>query len=165
MPDRVVPYRGFNFVVSFAGADEIGGFSDVSGLTGEVTVAGYRGGNEPELPGRRVPGMRKAGIVTLKRGVVAAAMLRRWIEDFGAHGSAAGRCVVVILLDEGRRPVRRWILRACLPAKYAGPMLVARGGADVAVEELVLSAEGLDIVPPGMPLSDQPCGKHIMTGR
>lgn len=146
MPERPVPYGSFNFVVSFAGAEEIGGFSEVSGLTGDVTVASYRAGSEPAFPVRKLPGMRKAGVVTLKRGVIDAAILRGWIEDSGARGSAAARTVTVTLLDDARRPVQRWLLNACRPAKYTGPTLAARGGGDVAVEELVLSAEGLDIV-------------------
>ena len=48
MSDRTTPYLGFNFIVALTsggGTDAVGGFSDVSGLNNEITVAEYRAGN------------------------------------------------------------------------------------------------------------------------
>jgi hypothetical protein len=41
--------------------------------------------------------------------------------------------------------VQRWNLRGVIPLKWTGPTLAAKGGGDVAMEELVLSAEYLEL--------------------
>jgi phage tail-like protein len=51
--------------------------------------------------------------------------------------------VVITLRDEAGSPVQSWKLRGVVPMKYTGPTLAAKGGGDVAMEELVLSAEEL----------------------
>ena len=65
MPDRQVPYGAFNFLVRFDGSEAFGGFSDVSGLGTEITVAEYRNGNDPENHVRKIPGVHKVSDVTL----------------------------------------------------------------------------------------------------
>ena len=48
------------------------------------------------------------------------------------------------MLDEGRNPVATWRLRGAMPLKWTGPTLTAKGGGDVAMEELVLSVEKVE---------------------
>src|SRR2546422_5705481 len=145
MPDRTTPYGAFNFLVNLnggVGPDEpLGGFSDVSGLSTDVTVAEYRNGNEKENHVRKVPGMHKVADVTLKRGIVKSQDLWGWIKDVRLHGPAAKRSVVITLRDEAGKDVQSWTLQGVVPLKYTGPTLAAKGGGDVAMEELVLSAE------------------------
>ena len=147
MPDRTAPYGAFNFLVNLngpVGADEaLGGFSDVSGLGTEITVAEYRNGNDPENHVRKVPGVHKVSDVTLKRGIVNSGDLWEWIENTRRTGVAAQRTVTITLRDEASTPVQTWTLRGVIPLKYTGPTLAAKGGGDVAMEELVLSAEAL----------------------
>ena len=145
--DRTTPYGAFNFIVKFGSQNEIfGGFSDVSGLGHEITVAEYREGNDRENHVRKYPGLHKVSDVTLKRGVVNSAALFDWIKKVRVRGVGERKNQVLItLLDESRKPVQTWILREVIPLKYTGPTLSAKGGGDVAMEELVLSAEGLDI--------------------
>lgn len=146
MPERVTPYGAFNFLVKFNGSEEFGGFSDVSGISTEITVAEYRNGGDLVNHVTKVPGMHKVGDVTLKRGIVRSASLWAWIGDVRARGVAGRKSTVSItLLDEMRVPVQTWTLRNVTPLKYTGPTLAAKGGGDVAMEELVLSAEGLDL--------------------
>jgi hypothetical protein len=45
--------------------------------------------------------------------------------------------------------VQSWKLRGVVPMRYTGPTLAARGGGEVALEELVLSAEAFTIERPG----------------
>lgn len=147
MPDRITPYGAFNFLVNIngsVGADEpLGGFSDVSGLSSDVTVAEYRNGNEVENHVRKIPGVHKVADVTLKRGVVNSQDLWEWVDDVRLNGINAQRDVVITLRDEAGGDVQSWTLRRVVPLKYSGPTLTAKGGGDVAMEELVLSAEGL----------------------
>jgi len=52
--------------------------------------------------------------------------------------------VVITLRDEAGTPVQKWTLGGVAPMKYTGPTLAAKGGGDVAMEELVLSSESLE---------------------
>lgn len=145
MAERITPYGAFNFVVNFDGGEEFGGFSDVSGIGTEVTVAEYRAGNDKENHVRKVAGVHKVSDVTLKRGIVNFDSLWSWIDATRTAGPAAQKTVAVTLLDEAHNPVRTWLLRGCIPMKYTGTTLAAKGGGDVAMEEIVLSAEGFEI--------------------
>ena len=151
MANRTTPYGAFNFLVNLNGPnrpeDPLGGFSDVSGLNTEQTVSEYRNGNEPENHVRKVPGVHKVGDVTLKRGIVNSKDLWGWISQTRRFGVLAKRVVVITLRDESGKPVQSWTLRGVVPLKYTGPTLAAKGGGDVAMEELVLSAEGVEFAP------------------
>lgn len=145
MPTRTHPYGAFNFLVNVDGGETFGGFSDVSGLSTDITIAEYRNGNEKENHVRKVPGIHKVGDVTLKRGVIDSQSLWDWIKETRTNGVAAQKNVVITLLDEAQNAVQSWKLRGVVPMKYTGPTLAAKGGGDVAMEELVLSAEALEI--------------------
>jgi phage tail-like protein len=148
MPDRVTPYGAFNFLVNLNGPrgpeEPLGGFSDVSGLGTEMTIAEYRNGNDAENHVRKVPGVHKVSDVTLKRGIVSSADLWDWIDDVRRNGVTAQRDVTITLRDEAGQDVESWTLHGVVPMKYTGPTFAAKGGGDVAMEELVLSAEGLE---------------------
>jgi phage tail-like protein len=145
--DRPVPYGAFNFLVEFIGGQGqiMGGFSDVSGINTELTMADYRAGNDPENHVRKVPGVHKVGDVTLKRGIVDSSDFWTWISETRTHGYSKKRDVVITLRDEAGTAVQWWKLFKVAPMKYAGPSLAAKGGGEVAMEELVLSAEGLEV--------------------
>jgi phage tail-like protein len=149
MAPRITHYGAFNFLVNINGPvgpeEPLGGFSDVSGLTTEITVAEYRNGNEKENHVRKVPGVHKVSDVTLKRGIVNSQDLWEWIELVRTTGPLAKREVVITLRDESGQDIQSWKLRGVVPLKYTGPTLAAKGGGDVAMEELVLSAEGFEI--------------------
>lgn len=145
MAERNAPYGAFNFIVNFDGGEIFGGFSDVSGIGTEMTVAEYRNGNEKENHVRKIGGVHKVSDVTCKRGIVNSKSLWDWIEATRISGPAAQKTVSITLLDETQNPVQSWVLRGVIPMKYNGPTLAGKGGGDVAMEELVLSAEGLKL--------------------
>jgi len=146
---RTAPYPSYNYIVNLNGPRNpeqlLGGFSDVSGLTTETHISEYRDGNEAESHVRKVPGSHKVGDVTLKRGIVDSSDLWDWINQTQTTGVAAQRDVVIQLRDEAGIPVQQWKLRNVVPMKYTGPTLAGKGGGEVAMEELVLSAEGFEI--------------------
>jgi phage tail-like protein len=145
---RDVPYPNFNYTVGFDGADDsFGGFSDVSGLMTELTVAEYRNGNERENHVRKIQGIHKVGDVTLKRGLIDAAQVWGWIQQSRTAGPAAKKTVTITVKDEAGTPVQKWTLSRVLPLKWTGPTLAGKGGGDVAMEELVLSVESLEFTP------------------
>lgn len=142
MIPRDTPYGAFNFQVDL-GDGLAGGFSDVSGLVTEMTVAEYRNGTDAENHVQKVPGTHKVGDVTLKRGLIGQNQLFDWIRATRTEGYRAKRNVTVSLLDEARTAiVATWKLAGVFPLKYTGPTLAGKGGGDVAMEELVLSCEG-----------------------
>ncbi|MQA90389.1 MAG: phage tail protein [Gemmatimonas sp.] len=148
---RENPYGAFNFIVTLGDAQGdgaegsiIGGFSDVSGLGTDVSYAEYRNGNERFNTARKIPNTNKPDDVTLKRGMVGSDDLWTWLRGV-RDGTADPRNVTIFLLDEARNPVFTWSLRNAQPKKWTGPTLAAKGGGEVAMEELSLVHEGLEI--------------------
>lgn len=149
MANRKAPYGVFNFLVNLgSGISEtdplLGGFSEVTGLGQEFIVAEYRNGNEKANHVRKVPGMHKISDVTCKRGIVNSQDMWAWINAMRTQGIDARRNVVITLLDESSKVVQKWKLGNVIPLKYTGPNLNGKGGTDVAMEELVLSAESIE---------------------
>ncbi|MDA8128552.1 MAG: phage tail protein [Betaproteobacteria bacterium] len=145
MANRTTPYGAFNYLVNFDGGELFGGFSDVSGIGTEITVAEYRNGNDVENHVRKLGGVHKVSDVTLKRGILNSKTLFDWIGKARTSGPAAQKSVTITLLDESQKPVQSWVLRGVIPMKYTGPTLAGKGGGDVAMEEVVLSAEAMEL--------------------
>jgi phage tail-like protein len=145
------PYGAFNFRVTadrFGGATTVqAGFQEVSGLGMEVTVAEYRNGNEPENHTRKINNVYKTNDVTLKRGIIGNTAFFTWINDVRNGAQNVLSTVRVELFNESNEePVMTWILTNARPTKYTGVSLNAKGGTDVAIEELVLASEKIDVV-------------------
>lgn len=144
---REDPYGAFNYKVLInvkSGIEIEGGFSDVSGLSTEISYAEYRNGNEPRNRPRKIPTTFKVGDVTLKRGLIAATDLFEWIEQVRTGQPDTRATVAISLLDENnQQTVATWVLEGARPSKYTGPTLAAKGGTDVAMEELVLVCEDM----------------------
>lgn len=151
MATRTAPYPSYNYIVNLNGPRDpeklLGGFSEVSGLTSEINISEYRDGNEAEAHVRKVPNTHKVNDVSLKRGIVDSSDLWAWFYETQTTGILAQRDVVITLRDEANNPVQKWTLRNALPRKINGPNFNGKGGGDVAMEELVLAAEGFEIAP------------------
>ena len=144
------PYGAFNFLVALGGdqgtgelGNIVGGFSDVSGLGFEVQYAEYRNGNEKVNTVRKVQNSFKVDDVVLKRGLIGSADLFSWLKAV-REGDIDPRPVTITLLDEARNTVGTWKLLKAQPKKYTGPTLAAKGGTEVAMEELTLCHEGIE---------------------
>ena|SRR5687768_6582349 len=147
---RQNPYSAFNYIVALGGGQGdgsegsiIGGFSDVSGLGMEVSYSEYRNGNEKFNTVRKVPNTHKVDDVTLKRGLVGSDDLFLWLKGV-RDGVADSRQVIITLMDEARQPVATWSLRNAQPKKWTGPSLAAKGGGEVAMEEISFVHEGIE---------------------
>jgi len=147
---RDTPYGAYNFLVDFGGGEAPtsaqGGFSDVSGLGTEITLMEYRQGNDLENRVRKIPGLHKAGDVTLKRGIMGLKSFWDWI-NIVRRDPEHKRVVNIVLQDEQHNPVLAWKLINARPMKWTGPTLAAKGGSDAAMEEIVIAAEGIENVP------------------
>jgi phage tail-like protein len=139
--ERDDPYGAFNFVVEIEG-DVHAGFKEVSGLGMAVDVIEYRNGNEPVT--RKLPGLHRYPNAVLRRGFMGSLGLYTWIDDVRRGNLNARRDVAIVLLDESRTEVARWLLVRAWPIKYEGPALNA-STSEVAIEELVLTYERLEM--------------------
>jgi phage tail-like protein len=145
---RERPYVQFNFLVDLGDGVTEGpeaGFQEVSGIGMEVTVSEYRNGNEKENAVRKITGMNKATDVTMKRGVIGSLNLYRWLNQIRNGDQAALRTVQIHLQNEDQTQiVQTWrLLRARIIKHTSGPM--NGKGTDVAMEELVLAYERLEM--------------------
>jgi phage tail-like protein len=145
---RETPYGNFNYLVDLKSdgvnpEEPLGGFSDVTGIGTDLTMSEYRTGVDRENHVRKVPGIHKISDVTLKRGIVNSRDLWVWLQDVRRNGPEAKREVKITMRDEAGNDVESWILRGVFPMKYTGPTLAGKGGGDVAMEELVLAADGM----------------------
>lgn len=147
--ERDRPYSQFNFRVTWDDLDENSvqaGFQEVSGLGMEITVAEYRAGNFNENGPIKVTGTVKTTDVTFKRGVIGSLDLYGWLDAVRNGAQDELKNVTVRLMSEDRETVaQEWRLLNSRPMKYTGPSLNGKG-TDLAIEELVLAAERIDLV-------------------
>jgi phage tail-like protein len=142
------PYVQFNFLLDLGTGNTDGpdaGFQEVSGIGMEVTVAEYRNGNEKENSVRKITGLNKATDVTMKRGVIGSLSLYQWLNQIRNGDQNALRTITVQLQNEDHTAVvQTWkLLRARIVKHTSGPMNAK--GTDVAMEELVVSYERLEM--------------------
>lgn len=148
--ERDRPYAQFNFTVQIEGGPGVNsfkaGFQEVTGLGMEITVSEYRGGNFKDNTPLKVTGAYKVPDVTLKRGLLGdPATLFGWINQVRNGNQKMLRTVTVNLMSEDHSSVAQtWKLKNARPTKYTGPSLSAKG-TDVAIEELVLACERIDV--------------------
>ena len=118
---RDTPYSAFNFLVELQpgqGQEVIAGFAEVSGLNSEITVAEHRFGNAATNYVTKIPGIYKAGDITLKRGLIGAENLWLWLEETRTGLLTAKRNIQVKLQNEDRSEVvLTWNLLNCFPIK------------------------------------------------
>jgi phage tail-like protein len=142
------PYVQFNFLVDLGDGNTDGaqaGFQELSNIGMEVTVAEYRNGNERENSVRKITGLNKATDVTLKRGVIGSLNLYQWLDQIRNGDQAAMRTVLIHQQNEDHTQiVQTWkLLRARIIKHVSGPFNAK--GTDVAMEELTLSYERLEM--------------------
>jgi len=141
MPQQY-PLPVFHFSVQWGGTRV--GFSEVSGLTQEAQVIEYRDGVSPVFSSQKMPGLRKFGNVTLKRGIVARDNeFFAWLSTIRMN-QVERRDVVIALLNGEHEPVLVWKIRSAFPVRVEGPHLNASGN-EVAIESIELAHEGLEL--------------------
>ena len=144
------PYGAFNYKVTITptSGDSIrAGFSDVTGLNSEIAHADYREGTDHANHPRKVLTTYKVGDVTLKRGLAGGLDVFKWVDKARKGDPDAKAAVVVELHSENNKDaVATWKLTNARPTKWTGPTLAAKGGTDVAMEELVLCCEDIEFV-------------------
>jgi len=142
------PYHQFNFLVDLGSGETAGieaGFAECSAIAFEVGVAEYRNGNDKENAVRKITGLQKVSDVTLKRGMIGSLSLYNWLDQIRNGDQNALRTVTIQLQSEDHTEVvMTWkLLRARIIKHTSGPFNAK--GTDVAMEELTLAYERLEI--------------------
>jgi phage tail-like protein len=144
---RAHPYGNQHFLVDIGTGNTAGpqaAFCEVILPSISIDVVEYRTGNSKETGVQKLPGLARYPDVTLRRGVIGSLDLYEWINDIRNGAPNAARTVTIQLLAEDGAPVVTWKLSRAWPSKYSGPALNAKG-TDIAMEELVLSYERLEM--------------------
>jgi phage tail-like protein len=143
------PYAQFNFLVDLGTGSTDGpqaGFQECGAIGASVDVIEYRNGNDKENSVRKLTGLARVSDVTLKRGVIGSLDLYQWLDQIrNGDQAAAVRTVTVQLLSEDHTTVvQTWkLLRARIVKHVSGPFNAK--GTDVAIEELTLAYERLEL--------------------
>lgn len=119
-------------------------FQEVSGLDAEAQPIEYRHGGSANFSAIKMPGLRKFGDVTMKKGVFKGdSKFWDWLNDIKMN-TVQRKTVTIRLLDEAGSPVMVWTLLNAFPSKVSSTDLKAEGN-EVAVESIVLAHEALTV--------------------
>ncbi|WP_158935655.1 phage tail protein [Burkholderia sp. S171] len=119
-------------------------FQEVSGLDAETQVIEYRADDSKQFSTAKMPGIRKVGNVTLKKGVfVQDEKFWDWYSQIEMN-TIKQVPVVIRLLDEKGNASMVWTLLNAWPTKITGVDLKSDGN-EAAVETLEIAHEGMTI--------------------
>jgi|SRR5690606_17243692 len=138
------PLLQYNFLLEIDGtSDAVAGFTEVSGITMETDIVEYREGADTATV-RKLPGLRKYGNITLKRGYTTNTELWDWRKTV-IDGATERKSGVIILLNEAREPALRWEFSEAWVSKYEGPALNATAN-EAAIESIEIAVEDVRLV-------------------
>ncbi len=143
-PDNVWPLPKFYFRVQFGALKDTVFFQEVSGLDTEAQVIEYRLQDNPVFSTVKMPGMKKASNVTMKKGVfVKDNKFWDWFNQIKMN-TIKRETVTIQLLDEQGSPVMTWTLQNAWPTKITATDLESNAN-EVAIETIEIAHEGLTI--------------------
>ncbi len=135
------PYSNFNFVVEIDGVASAG-FAEADLPSGRIETLEYREGGDKTSGARKLPGRVSYENVVLRRGLSGRTDLYDWWRTV-RDGGLDRRNVAIVLLDEARSPVQRWLLRDAWPTRLAYSRLDGLGN-EIAIETLELTYESFE---------------------
>ncbi len=136
---RKDPYAAFNFVVEIDSVT-VAGFSECTGVNTETDAIEYRTGDH-DITVTKLPGLKKFGNITLKRGFTASKELWEWRKKV-LDGKTERQSGSIVLQNEARQEALRWNFREGWPRKWEGPSFNAKTN-EVAIETLEIVCEGI----------------------
>lgn len=138
----VWPISKFYFQVKWD--DQQMSFQEVSGLDTESQPIEYRHGDSPVFSTIKMPGIVKAGNITMKKGVFKSDNnFWDWYNEIKMN-TIKRKAVTISLLDEAGSPTMVWTLKNAWPTKIQATDLKSDGN-EVAVETIEIVHEGLTI--------------------
>ena len=136
------PLPKFYFQVKWD--SQVMSFQEVSGLDIQSEEIKYRRGDSPEFSVIKMPGMKKVGNVTMKKGIFKGDnKFWDWFNQIKMN-TIKRVPVTISLLDEAGKPTMVWTLANAWPTKITGTDLKAEGN-EVAIETIEIVHEGLTI--------------------
>ena len=139
---NVWPLPKFHFQVKWDSA--VLSFEEVSGLDVEAQPIEYRQGDSPVFSVTKMPGLKKYGNVTMKKGIFKSDnKFWEWFNQIKMN-TIKRVPVTISLLDEEGKPTMVWTLSNAWPTKITGTDLKAQGN-EVAVETIEIAHDGLTI--------------------
>ena len=138
----VWPLPKFYFQVKWD--SQVMSFQEISGLDVQSEEIKYRHGDSPEFSVIKMPGMKKVGNVTMKKGTFKSDnKFWDWFNQIKMN-TIKRLPVTISLLDETGAPTMVWTLTNAWPTKITGTDLKAEGN-EVAIETIEIVHEGLTI--------------------
>lgn len=134
------PLVKFQFLVKIG--DKEAFFQEVTGLSAEIQQIEYRQGNSKEFSTVKMPGIKKFGNITLKKGIFK--------DDKGfwdlykqvTMNTFERKTITISLLDEKNAVAMSWTLANAFPAKITVTDMKSDAN-EPAVETMELAHEGL----------------------
>lgn len=155
-----LPFTNFRFEVSITvdggGAEETQGrplcnceFSECSGLEATTGVTSIRSGgdNRKQI---HLSGPVTYGQLQLKRGMTSSTDLWHWMADFHDNDGRGQRAAITVKYrsSDGTKTNAAFRLDDCVPVKLRAPALNAMSSDVVAIEELTVAYQRLELVDP-----------------
>ncbi len=138
--ETIWPIPKFSFQVKWA--SEVMSFQEVSGLDVESQPIEYRHGDSPDYAPIKMPGLKKTGNVTMKKGVFKSDnKFWDWFNEIKMN-TIERKTVTISLLDESSNPTMVWTLNSAWPSKITGTDLKSDSN-EVAIESIEIVHEGL----------------------
>ncbi|GAB2911200.1 MAG TPA: phage tail protein [Rheinheimera sp.] len=138
----VWPLPKFYFQVKWD--SEVMSFQEVSGLDVEAQIIEYRAGDNPVFSATKMPGLKKSGNVTMKKGVYKSDnKFWAWFSQIKMN-TIKRLPITISLLDEAGGTTMVWTLTNAWPTKITGTDLKSDGN-EVAIETIEIVHEGITI--------------------
>lgn len=138
----VWPMPKFHFQVKWD--SNVMSFQEVSGLDIQSEEIKYRHGDNPVFSPIKMPGLKKFGNVTMKKGIFKGDnKFWDWLNQIKMN-TIKRIPITISLLDESGAPTMVWTLANAWPTKIQGTDLKSEGN-EVAIETIEIVHEGLTI--------------------
>ncbi|MEP7373957.1 MAG: phage tail protein [Chitinophagaceae bacterium] len=136
------PLVKFQFSVKIGDIQAV--FQEVTGLSAETQQIEFRGGNSKVFSTVKMPGIKKFGNVTLKKGIFKDDKGFWALYDAVKMNTIDRKTITISLLDEKNVVAMSWTLSNAFPSKITATDLKADGN-EVSIETMELAHEGLAI--------------------
>lgn len=138
----VWPLPKFHFQVKWD--SEVMSFQEVSGLDIEAQPIEYRHGDSPQFSTLKMPGIRKFGNITMKKGIFKSDnKFWDWFNQIKMN-TIKRIPLTISLLDEEGSPTMVWSIANAWPTKITGTDLKADGN-EASIESIEIAHEGVTI--------------------
>ena len=133
------PYIAYNFVVEVEGL-QIGGFTEVTGLSSEIELESYQEGGVNDYT-HKFPKQTTYPNLVLSRGLTNDDVLWQWYQE-ASQGRIKIKNGTITLRDSQGKEVMWWNFKQAYPVKWEGPQFNASSD-EIAIERFELVHQGV----------------------